>query len=756
MSTHELPHVLPSALARSLEGLNDRQRLAVLHGDGPLLIHAGAGSGKTRVLTQRIAYLIETERARPWQIMAVTFTNKAANEMKERVYRLVGDAGRDILIGTFHSICARLLRAEWRLEGRGNFSIYDESDALALVKEAMVSLNISDKNFSPSAIRGGISAAKNQLTSPELYEPKRYFDEIVRRVYFEYQRRLEENRALDFDDLLFEMVRHLQDHPDRLQHLSNRYRYISVDEYQDTNHAQYLMVRLLASTHRNLCVVGDSDQGIYGWRGADIRNILEFERDYPDAVVIHLEQNYRSTETILEAANRVVERNRMRKPKNLWTENPRGDLIQRKVAYDEQQESEFVVDEIRRLVSRGDATLGGCAVMYRTNAQSRALEEAFIREGMPYLLIGGVRFYERREIKDVLAYMRWIANPDDSVSLLRIINVPPRKIGATTLSNLRTWARENGLRAAEAISRAGDVPGLAPQATRALQSFAQTLNDLAQAADDAELTIYDLFEYVLQRTGYATYIRDGSDDGEERWANVEELGTVARDYSGLPAREGLQAFLENVALVSDTDALKNEATEAVTLITLHAAKGLEYPVVFIVGLEEGVFPHSRAFEEPAQMEEERRLAYVGITRARQHLYLVSAERRTLYGNAAYNEPSRFVEDIPPELVHVMGGRSRRSTVRSAATQNGSGWGGSFWPNSTTARAAFAETPAAPAAAAANFAAGEKVQHKHFGVGVVVSSRVASGDEEVVVEFTDRRGGKVRKTLIAGFAGLERL
>ena len=754
MTAHDTSTASVPASPHALDGLNDQQRLAVVHIDGPLLIHAGAGSGKTRVLTQRIAYLIEGGYARPWQIMAVTFTNKAANEMKERIGRLVGAPGRDITIGTFHAICARLLRAEWRQEGRANFTIYDESDTLALVKEVMAAVGISDKNFSPGAVRAGISKAKNELVSPEQYQVGRYFEEIVRRVYEGYQRRLEENRALDFDDLLLKTVRHLQDHPERRQYLSNRYRYISVDEYQDTNHAQYLFARLMASEHRNICVVGDSDQGIYSWRGADIRNIMEFENDYPDAVVIHLEQNYRSTGTILDAANRVVSLNRQRKPKNLWTENPRGAQIRRKVAYDEEQEGAFVVSEIRRLVRMGETSLGGCAVMYRTNAQSRALEDACVRDGLPYVLIGGTRFYERREVKDVLAYLRLLANPDDSVALLRIINVPSRKIGATTLLALRAWANRHGMSLREVLRHAADVHDLAPQAMRAVQGFAETLDDLALAA--TESNVYDLLLYVLQRSGYRGYIQDGTDEGEERWANVEELGTVAQDYSGLPPRESLEAFLENVALVSDVDKLRDDA-EAVTLITLHAAKGLEFPVVFIAGLEEGIFPHSRSLEDPTQMEEERRLAYVGITRARQLLYLLSAERRTLYGNAHYNEPSRFIEDVPPELVEILGGRSARSTVRAAAVSNGSGWGRSTWTAVPESRAAFVE--AAPAAAVVtepSYAAGEKVRHKHFGPGVVVSSVVKAGEEEVTVEFTDKRGAKVRKVLMASFAGLEHL
>jgi len=775
MATQDITTTRADAPLRSLEGLNDQQRLAVLHVDGPLLIHAGAGSGKTRVLTQRIAHLIESGRARPWQIMAVTFTNKAAAEMKERIHRLVGDEGRDITVGTFHAICARLLRIEWRHEGRNNFTIYDEGDALALVKEAMAAANISDKSFSPSAVRAGISKAKNDLVSPAQYEPKRHFEEVVRRVYEEYQRRLEENRALDFDDLLLRTVRHLQENPERRIHLSNRYRYVSVDEYQDTNRAQYLLAKLLASEHRNLCVVGDSDQGIYSWRGADIRNILEFENDYPDAVIVHLEQNYRSTQTILEAANRVVSLNRQRKPKNLWTENERGALIKRKVAYDEEQEAEFVASEIRRLFALGEATYSGCAVMYRTNAQSRALETVFVREGMPYMLIGGVRFYERREVKDVLAYLRVLANPDDTVALQRIVNVPSRKISPLTVQALLAWAREQKTNLRGALRHvagdyASDIVGLSPQAARAVGAFAALLNDLEAELDlpAEETNVYELYKNLLERTGYAAYLRDGSDEGEDRWRNVQELGNVASNYSELPAREGLEAFLENVALVSDVDQLR-EDEEKVTLITLHAAKGLEFPVVFLTGLEESIFPHSRALEDPAQMEEERRLAYVGITRARKLLYLVSAERRQLYGNWHANEPSRFIEDVPPELVDVMGGRSRRGTVRMAATRGGSGWGDNGggrnsgagkstgdtdgWGAPIPTRAAFTDAPAL-SKTEPEFSAGERVQHKHFGIGVVVSSKVENGDEEVTIDFKDKRGALVRKQLVASYAGLE--
>ncbi len=778
MLTEDSTPMHTNAHPHALDGLNDQQRLAVLHVDGPLLIHAGAGSGKTRVLTQRIAHLIESGHARPWQIMAVTFTNKAANEMKERLHRLVGDAGRDITIGTFHAICARLLRIEWRHEGRNNFTIYDEGDALTVVKESMAAVNISDKSYSPSAVRGGISKAKNELVSPQQFEPKRHFDEVVRRVYEEYQRRLEENHALDFDDLLLRTVRHLQENHERRQYLSNRYRYISVDEYQDTNHAQYLFSKLMASEHRNLCVVGDSDQGIYSWRGADIRNILEFENDYPDAVIVHLEQNYRSTRTILEAANKVVSLNRQRKPKNLWTENEQGGLIKRKVAYDEEQEAEFVASEIRRLVSRGETTFSGCAIMYRTNAQSRAIETVFVREGLPYMLIGGVRFYERREVKDVLAYLRVLANPNDMVALQRIINVPSRKISPITVQTLQTWAREHNTNLRGALRHvadgyAADITALTPQAARAVGTFAATLHDLEAELDlpVEETNVYELFKNLLDRTGYAAYVRDGTDEGDERWRNVQELGNVASNYSELPVREGLEAFLENVALVSDVDKLR-EDEEKVTLITLHAAKGLEFPVVFLTGLEETIFPHSRALEDPAQMEEERRLAYVGITRARKLLYLVSAERRQSYGNWHSNEPSRFIEDVPSELIDVMGGRVRRGAGRMTAPRSGSGWGDNTsggrgagatrsggsdgWGAPVPTRAAFADAPAAPAKTEPEFSAGERVQHKHFGIGIVVSSKVENGDEEVTIDFKDKRGALVRKKLVASYAGLEHI
>jgi len=751
MSSHDLiPHPAPSRL-RSLDGLNDQQRLAVLHVDGPLLIHAGAGSGKTRVLTQRIAYLIESGHARPWQLMAVTFTNKAAREMKERILHLVGDAAREITIGTFHAICVRLLRAEYRLAGRPTFTIYDEDDSLRVVKEAMAAAGISERNFSPGAVRGGISKAKNEMLTPEQFEKKvaRYYDEVVSRVYTAYQQRLAENRALDFDDLLLKTVQHLQENPERRVYLSNRFRYISVDEYQDTNKVQYLFATLLASEHRNICVVGDADQGIYSWRGADIRNILEFENDYPDAVIVHLEQNYRSTGTILEAANQVVAHNRLRKPKNLWTENERGMPIRRKVAYDEEQEAQFVAQEITSLVRNGVVGRSGCAVMYRTNAQSRALEDAFMREGLPYMLIGGLRFYERKEVKDVLAYLRLIYNPTDTISFQRIVNTPPRGIGPATVVALQTWARRHGMSLREAVRHAADIPDLAARAVKAVQAFGEVLDDIERASEESN--VYELLDYVLHRSGFAAHLRDGSDEGEDRWRNVEELGTVARDFETLPPREGLESFLENVALVSDVDSLQ-EDVDAVTLITLHAAKGLEFPVVFITGLEEGIFPHSRALDDQRQMEEERRLAYVGITRAREYLYLVSAERRMLYGNPQYNEPSRFVEEIPAELMTVMGGRSLRSTVRSSAV--GAGWG-SERPISTS-WGATQEQPPRPQVSEPQFITGEKVQHKHFGVGIVVSSTVNGGDEEVLVEFRDKRGGAVRKTLIASLAALEHL
>ncbi len=736
----------------SLENLNPAQRAAVEHVDGPLLILAGAGSGKTRVLTQRIGYLLQHGHARPWQVMAVTFTNKAAGELKERLATVVGPSGRDVTVGTFHSICVRLLRREWRPLGRDRFTIYDDDDQTSVIKSVMASLQIPEKQISPGAVRNAISQAKNELILPERYEPKGYIEEFVRRIYDGYQRKLRENNALDFDDLIMQTVLHLQQHDDRRQEISRRYRYISVDEYQDTNHSQYLLVRLLASEHHNLCVVGDDDQSIYGWRGADIRNILNFEKDYPTATVVKLEQNYRSTQTILDAAHAVVSLNLARKQKRLWTENAGGAPIRRYLAVDEMQEGTWVAHEIRRLQGRGDARLGDCAVMYRTNAQSRAIEDAFVREGIPYVLIGGVRFYERREIKDVIAYLRLIANPDDELSLSRIINVPPRKIGPKVVSGLQSLAQSRHLSLRRSIAQASELGELSPAGQHAVAEFDTLIRRLQDQS--SSVNVLDLLDDLLESSGYAQWLRDGTAEGDERWQNVKELRSLALEYAALPPPFGLSELLENIALVADTDRLPAaadlqepmDAADRVTLITLHAAKGLEYPVVFITGLEEGLFPHSRSLDDPRQMEEERRLAYVGITRAKQHLYLVGARRRTVFGNVQMNLPSRFVQDIPASLIRLDGkaqpGAAPRIGLRPVAAVGRT----ATWGESTEAE----REPAEP------FVPGERVRHKFFGIGTVIAGEVDGRGDVVVVRFADARGKNVDKTLDTNFAKLEKL
>ncbi|HWE61201.1 MAG TPA: UvrD-helicase domain-containing protein [Chloroflexota bacterium] len=741
----------------SLLNLNATQLAAVRHTEGPLLILAGAGSGKTRVLTQRIAFLLESGKAQPWQTLAVTFTNKAAGELRTRLEQVVGTAARDVMVGTFHSICVRLLRREWRSIGRDNFTIYDDDDQASVIKAVMQALQLPERQISVGAVRGAISRAKNELIAPEQYEPTTHFEEWVRRIYDGYQRKLREHNALDFDDLIMQTVLYLQRTPERAQALGERYRYISVDEYQDTNHAQYMLVKLLAAQHHNLCVVGDDDQGIYGWRGADIRNILDFEKDYPDAMVIKLEQNYRSTQTILEAAHAVVSLNRSRKPKKLWTENGPGVPVHRYEAQDETHEALWVAHEILRLRGRGDARLGDCAVLYRTNAQSRALEDAFVREGIPYVLIGGVRFYERREIKDVLAYLRLIANPHDEVSLLRIINVPSRKIGPTVLAALRRWADDHHLPLAQAVERAEEVDRLQAAGQRAVRDFAALISQLRDMV--ATTNVLDLVDALLDASGYAAYVRDGSDEGDERWANVQELRSLAAAYAAMPPEDGLAALLENIALVADTDRLPDAAdiddadrrADRVTLITLHAAKGLEFPIVFMTGMEEGLFPHIRSLDDPRQMEEERRLAYVGITRAKQHLYLISAQRRTIFGNQQRNMPSRFVKDIPAELMHnerkraggSIGGESGTRLRPVAAGGQVATWGASM-PETLQPEI----TP--------RFAVGERVRHSLFGAGTVIATEVDGQAEIVAVRFTDARGRPVEKKLDTAFARLESL
>ncbi|MDI7277714.1 MAG: UvrD-helicase domain-containing protein, partial [Anaerolineae bacterium] len=635
-----------------LDVLNPAQREAVQAGDGPVLVLAGPGSGKTRVLTHRVAYLVERQSIPPYRIMAVTFTNKAAREMKGRLENLLGAADLgDLTIGTFHAACAMILRRDGAALGiDSRFLIYDTSDQEALVKRALADENVDDKQYRPASVLDAISRRKNELVSAEQMRPATYRDEIIRRVYARYQALLHENNALDFDDLLFDVVRLFRECPDVLAKYRRRYRSVLVDEFQDTNLAQYEIVRLLAQEARHVFVVGDEDQSIYSWRGADFRNVRRFREDFPDARVILLEQSYRSTQTILDAARSVIRQNLQRTDKHLWTENPPGQPILLYEAYDEQEEAQFVVDEIQRLVARGVCRAGECAVMYRTNAQSRVLEDEFVRRGVPYRIVGAMRFYGRKEVKDVLSYLRLIHSPGDAASIMRVLNVPPRGIGAKTVSALEAWAGREGLSWHEALQRLAEDEDALPierRSRRALLGFHKMMEDLR--ALSREVSLLTLFDELLAQTGYDDLVRDGTEEGNERWQNIQELRTVARDYEGLPPGEGLAAFLTTVALVSDVDVLRDQA-DAPTLLTLHAAKGLEFATVFVVGLEEGLLPHSRSLGDPNQMEEERRLCYVGLTRAKQWLYLTHTFRRTIFGDEGLSQVSRFLHDVPAQIM----------------------------------------------------------------------------------------------------------
>ncbi|HEY51753.1 MAG TPA: UvrD-helicase domain-containing protein [Dehalococcoidia bacterium] len=724
-----------------LAGLNPAQREAVELINGPVLILAGPGSGKTRVITHRIAYLIKVCGVSPHRIMAVTFTNKAAREMEERLRKLVRSSVDELTIGTFHAICARILRRDGKAAGvNPGFVIYDDEDQMTLVKRSLQALELDPKQYNPRAIQSAISAAKSRLWTPEEYLKHRhsYFEEIVQRVYERYQQFLSESNALDFDDLLLKVVHLFRQNEPVLGRYQSRYLHIQVDEFQDTNLVQYELMKQLAGKYRNLCVVGDPDQSIYSWRFADLRNILNFEKDFPEAKIILLEQNYRSTKMILETASYVISANQQRKPKGLWTENDTGVLPEIVETYTEQEEAQFVVHEIEELVGRGEFSHSDCAVMYRTNAQSRVLEEAFLRYGVPYRLVAGTRFYERREVKDIIAYLRLILNPNDSVSLLRIINVPPRGIGQRTVAELSGWARACGIAEYRAMQRLAEKaendaaeqrPQFNPRTERALIGFVSMMEDFI--ARSREMNLVELFDHIVERSGYREYVQEMA-DGEERWENILELRTVAREYRDMPPLEGLSAFLEGVTLVSDVDSL-DERADAATLITLHQAKGLEFPVVFIIGMEDGILPHIRSFDDPDQMEEERRLCYVGITRAEKKVYLVRAFRRSFMGSSNINPPSRFLQDIPPHL--ISGGERWRGEDSDLATAMYS------W-----------NRMAMPGADLPQLSAGDHVRHPQFGEGVVVSGSPVRDDVEVVVAFD---GVGVKKLLLS-FARLEKV
>jgi ATP-dependent DNA helicase UvrD/PcrA len=742
-----------------LAGLNPAQREAVETVEGPVLVLAGPGSGKTRVLTHRVAYLVKEYGVPPWQIMAVTFTNKAAREMKERLYRLLGEQFRKLTIGTFHAICARILRREAEAAGiSAQYVIYDSGDQLSLARQAIRALNLDDKLYRPQAMLGRISQAKNELITPAEMRAGTYREEVAKRVYERYQALLSENGALDFDDLLMKAVQLFGQDAEVRATYQRRYPFILVDEWQDTNMAQYELVKLLAGERANLFVVGDEDQSIYRFRGADYRNVARFREDYPQARVILLERNYRSTQTILDVANAVIVHNVHRHPKKLYTQQGGGPQVDIVEAYDEQEEGDMIVSEIQRLAARGEARLGDCAVMYRTNAQSRPIEDAFVRRGVAYKLVGATRFYERKEIKDMLAYLRLIHNPYDGVGLARIINVPPRAIGQKTVAALLQWAGELGLPVyaalqllAEAEEKEGSLS--APFGTRtrqALLAFTAMLEQLSRARH--ELNLLELLDLLLERTGYAAYVQDGTEEGQARWENIMELRTVARDYADLPVETALTTFLEEVALVSDVDNL-DEQVDAPTLLTLHAAKGLEFPVVFITGMEEGLFPHSRSMDDPEQMEEERRLCYVGVTRAKEQLYLIHTFRRTLYGESEVREPSRFLHDVPQRLIRSP--EARRPPRQQSLGLEAGRFRGQARASATPlspAREAGRRPGGRPQPAALRFQTGDQVQHQVFGKGVVIESKPVSDDEQVTVAFP----GAGLKRLMASLAPMEKI
>ncbi|ART78509.1 DNA helicase PcrA [Sutcliffiella horikoshii] len=755
---------------RLLEGLNPMQKEAVKKMDGPLLIMAGAGSGKTKVLTHRIAYLMAEKQVAPWNILAITFTNKAAREMKERVEKLLGPAAEDIWISTFHSMCVRILRRDIdRIGMNRNFTILDTTDQLSVIKNILKDRNIDPKKFEPRTILGTISSAKNELMNPEQYakQPLGPYEQQVAEIYTDYQKRLKKNQALDFDDLIMTTIHLFKRVPEVLEYYQRKFQYIHVDEYQDTNRAQYTLVNLLADRLKNLCVVGDSDQSIYRWRGADIANILSFEKDYPNAEVVLLEQNYRSTKRILEAANRVIDNNIGRKKKNLWTENDEGQKIIHYQADSEKSEAQFVVGKMRELMRQNPSrTLGDFAILYRTNAQSRVMEEMLLMSNINYTIVGGTKFYDRKEIKDILAYLRLIANPDDDISLQRIVNVPKRGIGATTVDKIANYAAQHDISIYTALAEV-DLIGVSGRATSQLKEFRSLIEGYVQMQEYISVT--ELVEEILEKSGYREMLKaDKTIESQSRLENIDEFLSVTKNFEEKYDDKSLVAFLTDLALVADIDKLDEEdpaQQEGVILMTLHAAKGLEFPVVFLIGMEEGVFPHSRSLFEEAEMEEERRLAYVGITRAEEQLFITNAQMRTLFGRTNINPPSRFIKEIPEELLESeenkeaasrptpFGGRGSSFGGGSASPFGGSSAAGrarAASPASQTARRTTAPSRGLTATGGENldWMVGDKAEHKKWGVGTVVSVKGDGDSKELDIAFPSPTG---IKRLLAKFA-----
>ncbi|WP_342434025.1 DNA helicase PcrA [Neobacillus sp. FSL H8-0543] len=745
-----------------INGLNPEQQSAVKATDGPLLLMAGAGSGKTRVLTHRIAYLIVEKRVNPYNILAITFTNKAAREMKERIRTIMGGAADEIWISTFHSMCVRILRRDIdRMGFNRNFTILDTTDQQSVIKGILKDKNIDPKKFDPRAILGSISSAKNELIDPEEYAKTAgdYFYQVVSDVYTEYQKRLRKNQALDFDDLIMKTIQLFTRVPDVLDYYQRKFQYIHVDEYQDTNKAQYMLVKFLANRFKNLCVVGDSDQSIYRWRGADIANILSFEKDYPDAKVILLEQNYRSTKRILLAANKVIENNRTRKAKNLWTENPEGNKLVYYRADSEQGEAQFVAGKIKELTRDNKYKFADIAILYRTNAQSRVMEEVLLKSNIEYSIVGGTKFYDRKEIKDMLAYLRLISNPDDDISLRRIINVPKRGIGSTSIDKMADFAAIHDISIYQALSSV-ELMGLSPKITKAAREFHELISKYTQMQEF--LSVTELVEEVLEKSGYREMLKlEKSLEAQSRLENLDELLSVTKSFEESSEDKSLVAFLTDLALVADIDSMDDdgEKADSIVLMTLHSAKGLEFPVVFLIGLEEGVFPHSRSLMEEAEMEEERRLAYVGITRAEQTLFITNAQMRTLYGRTSMNPASRFISEIPedliegvekPERINTPFGAGRASFGRSGSSSLGSG--GSSFGTPAPRKPVMRPVAAVSGAEGMGWKVGDKAEHGKWGIGTVVSVKGEGEGTELDIAFPSPTG---IKRLLAKFAPIKK-
>lgn len=736
-------------------GLNPQQAEAVINTEGPMLIMAGAGSGKTKVLTCRVANLLQ-KGVRPYRILAITFTNKAAAEMRERVNNMSGPAAKDVWLFTFHAFCARFLRMEIdKLPGYGgNFAIYDTADSQNLIKQILKEMNLDDKRFQPSGILSRISNAKNALQDAAAFARQAgdFYEQKVADIYSRYEQKLQLNNALDFDDLLMLSIKLLQENKEVREKYQDRFDYLLVDEYQDTNHAQYLLTKFLAAKHRNICVVGDADQSIYGWRGADIQNILDFEKDYPDAKVIKLEQNYRSTQIILDAANAVIENNTGRKPKNLWTENKSGADIIYFQAVDERDEARFVIEQLQNLQRTENKKLGDMAILYRTNTQSRIFEEMLIKSGISYNMVGGLKFYERKEIKDIIAYLRVIFNPADSLSLLRIINVPKRGIGDASLAKIQAYAAANNVSLFEEVSNAAAIDGLSSRFVSKLDDLAGIIFELMNLASEAP--VEDLIDRVLRDTGYLEELEnERTPQAQSRIDNLHELISVAQEFAKSEEENNLENFLAHVALVSDIDDTEL-GEDAITLMTLHSSKGLEFPVVFLVGMEEGLFPHARTLMDETEIEEERRLCYVGITRAKEKLFLSSTKMRTIYGNTVTYPPSRFLQEIPARLVKTIKRQERFSALENFKQVSEKYSARPQKPASTFNPHSF--MPQKPAAAAGGtgtrFNTGDRVSHSKWGEGMVVSVKDSPDGQEVKVAFA---GAGVR-SLLTKYAVLKKL